>query len=121
WFRKTEQKKIGSAIVVHFLKDFWGIAFLSLPEMKKINQFLEGDNNGLQLIHSLQKKITTAIEQMEQATGVNRIQLLLDSLHLMSQSKQYKIITKDFDNNPNLKVNSAIDKIFTFSFNHFLE
>ena len=121
WFRKTEQKMIGSAIVVHFLKDFWGTPFLSMPEMKKINQLLEGDNNGLQLIQSLQKKITAGIEQMEQATGVDRIQLLLNSLHLMSQSKQYKIITKDFDNNLNLKVNSAIDKIFTFSFKHFLE
>ena len=121
WFRKTEQKMIGSAIVVHFLKDFWGTPFLSMPEMKKINQLLEGDNNGLQLIQSLQKKITTGIEQMEQATGVDRIQLLLNTLHLMSQSKQYKIITKGFDNNLNLKVNSAIDKIFTFSFKHFLE
>lgn len=121
WFRKTEQKMIGSAIVVHFLKDFWGASFLSMPEMKKINQLLEGANNGLQLNQSLQKKITAGIEQMEQATGAERIQLLLNSLHLMSLSKQYKIITKNFDNNLNLKENSAIDKIFTFSFKHFLE
>ena len=39
----------------------------------------------------------------------------------MSQSKQYRIITKGFDNDLNLKGNSAIDKIFTFSFKHFLE
>jgi AraC-like DNA-binding protein len=121
WFRKTEQKMIGSAIVVHFLKNFWGNSFLLMPEMKKINQLLESDNNGLQLVQSLQKKITTGIEEMESATGVDRIQLLLNSLHLMSQSKQYKIITKGFDNDLNSKENSAIDKIFTFSFKHFLE
>ena len=107
WFRKTDHKMIGSAIVVHFLKNFWGDSFLLMPEMKKINQLLESDNNGIQLIQSLQKKITTGIEQMEQATGVDRIQLLLNSLHLMSQSKQYKIITKGFDNDLNSKENSA--------------
>jgi AraC-like DNA-binding protein len=121
WFRKSEQKMIGSAIVVHFLKDFWGPSFLLMPEMKKILHLLEGDNNGLQLNKSLQKKITSGIEQIEMATGFDRIKLLLDTLHEMSLSKQYKIITKAFDKDLNQKENSAIDKIFTFSFRHFLE
>jgi AraC-like DNA-binding protein len=121
WFRKSEQKMIGSAIVVHFLKDFWGSSFLLLPEMKKIRQLLEGDNNGLQLCQSLQKKIAEGIEQIEKVTGVDRIQLLLNNLHQMSQSKQYKVITKSFDKDLNQKENSAIDKIFTYSFKHFLQ
>ena len=121
WFRKSEQKMIGSAIVVHFLKDFWGASFLQMPEMKKVLQLLEGDNNGLQLRQSLQKNITALIEQIEKATGADRIQLLLGTLHQMSQSKQYKVITKAFDKDLNQKENSTIDKIFTFSFRHFLQ
>ena len=38
WFRKSQQKMVGSAIVVHFMKDFWGSPFLLIPEMKKITQ-----------------------------------------------------------------------------------
>jgi AraC-like DNA-binding protein len=121
WFRKSDQKMIGSAIVVHFLKDFWGLVFLLMPEMKKILQLLEGDNNGIQLNKSLQKNITSIIEQIEKSTGVERIQLLINGLHQMSQSKQFKVITKAFDTDLNQKENSVIDKIFTYSFRHFLQ
>jgi AraC-like DNA-binding protein len=121
WFRKSNGKMIGSATVVHFLKDFWGAPFLTLPEMKKIVQLLEGDNNGIQLRLSLQKNIAEKIEQLEKAEGIQRIHLLLDSLQQISLSKQYKVITKAFDTNVNHKENTTIDKIFVFSFKHFLE
>ena len=39
----------------------------------------------------------------------------------MSESKQYIVITKAFDSSANNKENSAIEKIFTYSFKHFLE
>ena len=121
WFRKSDHKMIGSAVVVHFLKDFWGASFLKLPEMKKIFQLLEGENNGLQLRLSLQKNIAIQIEQIEKATGMQRIQLLLDILQQLSLSKQYHVITKSFDTGTDHKENSAIEKIFTYSFTHFLE
>ncbi len=121
WFRKSNPKMIGSAIVVHFLKDFWGASFLGLPEMKKILQLLEGDNNGIHLRQALQKNIAAKIEQIEKAEGIERIQLLLESLHQMSVSKQYKVITKAFNSDVDHKENTTIDKIFTFSFKHFLD
>ena len=121
WFRKSHQKMTGSAIVVHFLKDFWGPSFLLLPEMKKVLQLLEGDNNGLLLRQSLQKNIAAKIEQIEKANGIERIKLLLGSLQQMSLSKQYKVITKSFDTDVDHTENTAIDKIFTYSFKHFLE
>lgn len=88
WFRKSDQKMIGSAIVVHFLKNFWGYPFLLVPEMKKIRQFLEGENNGLQIQLSLQKTISSGIENLEKATELDRILQLLNILNLLSQSKQ---------------------------------
>jgi AraC-like DNA-binding protein len=121
WFRKSDHKMIGSAIVVHFVTDFWGSKFLQLPEMKKVLQLLKGDNKGLQLRQSLQKKVGISIEQIEKASGIDRIQLLLNSLHEMSQSKQYRVITKAFDENLNQKENSVIDTILKFSFAHFLQ
>ncbi len=121
WFRKSENKIICNAIVVHFLKDFLGEKFLLLPEMKKILLLLEGDNNGLQLRSTLQMKIANGIEQIEKATGLERIQLLLDNLQIISNSKQYKVVTKAFVKNINQKENSSIDKIFNYSFKHFLE
>lgn len=121
WFRKSHQKMIGSAIVVQFLKDFWGTSFLHLPEMKKLFRLLNSANNGLQLRQQLQKDIALKIEQMEKAPGLDRIKLLLDCLQLISESKQYTIVAKSFDLSINNEQNSTIEKVFNYSFKHFLE
>ena len=111
----------GSAIVLHFLKDFLGDHFLHLPEMKAVLRLLESDNNGIQLQKNLQKNILALLPQVEKASGINRIYLLLNCLQQMSESRQYQVITKAFDSRSSTKENSAIEKIFTYSFKHFLE
>ena len=121
WFRKSHQNMAGGAIVLHFLKDFWGDHFLQLPEMKTVLRLLDSDNNGIQLQKNLQKNIAEVMPQIQQANGLDRIYLLLKSLQQMSESKQYIVITKAFDSSANNKENSAIEKIFTYSFKHFLE
>jgi AraC-like DNA-binding protein len=121
WFRKTNQKMIGSAIVVHFLKDFWGERFLQMPETKVIRHLLESDNNGIQLLDGLENNISNLIQELEKADGIERIYLLMQCLRLMSQSKQYRVLTESFDTSINTKENPAIEKIFNYSFKNFLE
>lgn len=121
WFRKSHHNMIGSAIVTHFLKDFWGIHFLQLPEMKTVLRLLTSDNNGIQLQKNLQKDIAELLPQIEQSNGMNRISLLMKALQHMSESRQYRVITKAFDSSSSNKENTAIEKIFTYSFKHFLE
>lgn len=121
WFRKSHHNMTGSAIVLHFLKDFWGEQFLQIPEMKPILKLLDSDNNGILLQRQLQKNIAALMPQIEKANGMNRIHLLLNSLQLIAESKQYNVITKAFDSSTNLKENTAIEKIFSWSFKHFLE
>lgn len=121
WFRKSQQNMTGGAIVLHFLRDFWGNSFLSLPEMKTVLRLLNSDNNGIQLQKSLQKNITELMPRVLQASGLERIQLLLKILQQIAESKQYRVITKAFDSSTSNKENSAIEKIFNHSFKHFLE
>jgi len=121
WFRKSQQNRIGSAIVLHFLKDCWGHSFLQMPEMKAILKLLESDNHGILLQKKLQQNIAALLPQIEKATGIDRIHLLLNCLQQIAESKQYIVITKAFDSSANNKENTAIEKIFTWSFKHFLE
>ncbi|MBL0358264.1 MAG: helix-turn-helix domain-containing protein [Chitinophagaceae bacterium] len=119
WFRKSHPKMTGSAIVIHFRKDFCGDRFFQLPEMKKILWLLENDNNGILLQKKLKQTIAALIPQIENTKGLNRISLLLNCLQQISESKQYTVITKAFNPSSN-KENSAIEKIFTWSFLHYL-
>lgn len=120
WFRKSNPKIIGSGIVVHFLKDFWGEQFLQLPEMKNINQLLNSKNSGIQLDACLNNDLTVMIEQLEGMKGVERIIGLLNCLQQVSTSTNYKVISYAFSGITN-KENSAIEKIFDYSFKHYLD
>ncbi len=121
WFRKSRQCRIGSAVVLHFLKDFWGASFLQMPEMKAILKLLESNNKGISLQKKLRKNITELMLQVEKSSGIHRIYLLLNCLQQIAGSRQYDVLTKAFDAGINNKANSAIEKIFTWSFRHFLE
>jgi AraC-like DNA-binding protein len=121
WFRKNRKNSIGSAVVLHFRKDCWGAPFLQTPEMKSIKKLLESDNNGISLQKKLQKNISLLLPQVEKTTGISRICLLLNCLQQIADSKQYNILTKGFNTGARKSENTVIEKIFTWTFNHFLE
>ncbi len=121
WFRKSHHKMIGSAIVIHFLQAFWGEAFLLLPEMKKINLLLNSKNSGIQLQAGLKKDLAGLVQFMETANGIDRINCLLNCLQKMGTSNKYKVLSYDFSAKINSKENSAIEKIFDYSFKHYLD
>lgn len=121
WFRKSEHKMIGSAIVIHFLKDFMGEVFLSLPELKNICRPLENNDTGIQLQGQLAEEIAVIIKQMEQETGLDRIQLLLKGMQKIGTSTEQKTITTAFDSLAGGTENAMIETIIDYSFKHYLD
>lgn len=121
WFRKSKPKMTGSAIVIQFLRNFWGSDFLQMPEVKNVRGLLDRSGDGIQLQHMLLQQITTLIRSLENASGIERIFLLMECLQKIGTSKQYKIITTAFETSSDSKENSTIEKIIDYSFKHFLE
>nr|WP_288809809.1 AraC family transcriptional regulator [uncultured Sphingobacterium sp.] len=120
WFRKSKQDAIGSAIVVHFLKDFLGNAFLSLPEMHVIAGLLKNESMGIQLQGSSGQNIAHMIRQIENMEGLERIQLLLKCLEQIGLSEEQKVITIAFDTFAGGEENVLIETIIDYSFKNFL-
>ncbi|WP_316822944.1 AraC family transcriptional regulator [Pedobacter gandavensis] len=120
WFRKQEKQTIGSAIVIHFLTDFWGDRFLSLPEIKPIAKLLAQNNTGIQLEGDLSHEIATMIRRLESAEGMDRIQLLLNCMLKISLSAEQKVITMACSTTNSSAENSVIEAIIDYSFKHFL-
>jgi transcriptional regulator GlxA family with amidase domain len=69
----------------------------------------------------LKETIGKLIPEIENAAGLNRIYYLLNCLQLIGESKEFRVITKAFNSSISSKENSTIEKIFTWSFKHFLE
>jgi len=120
WFRKSQKNITGSAIVTHFLKDFWGGKFLALPEMKNVAGLLENKNTGIQLQGNLSNEINVLIRQLEYAEGFERVQLLLNCIQKISLSAEQKVVTTAFDTMNSGEENSVIETIIDYSFKHFL-
>lgn len=121
WFRKSQNTTIGSAIVIHFMRDFWGEGFLALPEMKNIAGLLDSKTTGIQLLENLSDDIAVLIRKLEFATGIERILLLISCMQKISTSTQQKIITTAFDTMTSGEENSVIETIIDYSFKHFLD
>jgi len=120
WFRKSRQDAVGSAIVVHFLKDFWGAGFLALPEMHVIAALLKNDSTGIQLMGDLATEIDLMIRKIENTEGLERIQLLLNCMEQIGSSEEHKVITMAFDTMAGREENIVIEAIIDYSFKNFL-
>jgi AraC-like DNA-binding protein len=119
WFRKHQTKMVGSAIVVHFKQDMLGNAFLQMPEIKTITNFLN-KNDGIQLQRKLKKEIGNSIMEIHEAKGFQRVFMLLQCLQQMSVSTNYTSLTQNFSSSNN-NINPAIEKIIDYSFNNYLQ
>jgi AraC-like DNA-binding protein len=121
WFRKENETMIGSALVIQFLNDFWGSAFLNLPELERINQLLTGNPFALKLHGEHHATIAKGIYELEKAEGISRILLLVQLLGIISKCKESKVITKAFQIKSSIKENNAIEQVFDYSMKHYLE
>ena len=118
-FRKRHHKMIGDAVVAHFKKDVFGESFFLLPEIKNMHHFLH-KSDAIQLLNKLKKEVSALLITMETARGLERINLLLQSLQKMSTSASHSKLTQDFSS-PDNNINPAIEKIIEYSFKHYLE
>ena len=118
WFKKQHQKIIGSALVLHFKQDIFGVDFLQLSELKNVRNLIQ-KNDGLQILAALKKEITAAMIQMETLQGFQRINVLLQCLQKISYSNSIVTLTQNFESS-NAHIDPAIEKIIDYSFKHYL-
>jgi len=83
------------AIVIQFRKDFAGEPFLQLPESAKIRQLFEMARAGLQISGSLKTVVSAKMEQIAASDGFARLLLLMEILHLISDSEEIQPIDSE--------------------------
>lgn len=119
WFRKNNAKMIGSAVVAQFKKGILGNDFLSNPEMRTTNNLLSKDE-GYKFEKKIKSIIAEKLKALQDAKSFKRLELLLDILHNISITKQYKMLSQNFSSNSN-HINPAIESIIDYSFKNYLE
>lgn len=78
--------------VIHFNEDFWGSAFLELPELQDIKKLLQQAQLGIQVMGKEKKQIAALISQTVEAKGTRKVISLMESLLAIADCKQLKTL-----------------------------
>lgn len=119
WFRKKDNHPIGASMVVHFRGDFLGETFFDLPEMSSIKRLLNNSSRGIYLNGNLKKNISEKLLQLENQKGYFKITGLLDMLHEISISDEYKYVSSLDQFNYSVRDQFLINLVFEFSVQNF--
>lgn len=119
-FQKHENI-ITSAVVIQFLEDFWGKAFLSLPECNKVNQLFKKSMSGLKVNDPLKFLLKPLIQELELQKGFNRIITLCECINLLAENGDYIYLSSASIITANSEEQEKINAIFNFTLKSFKE
>lgn len=94
-YYKQESSLRAKSIVVHFLEESLGKDFLDLPECDNLQKLLVRSRSGLHITGEANKMVSRKLKDMLAVSGLKRWILLVDILHILSDTTEYSIISND--------------------------
>lgn len=89
YFEKNNVER-ADAVVVHFMEDFLGQNFLTLPETEPIKKVLNLSKRGLVILGNTRDKIATIMNAMPQQSGLKRLSSLFEIFDILANSTEYE-------------------------------
>lgn len=120
-FQKTDRDLVTSALVVQFTDNFWGDAFMQLPESRVIQKLFETAAHGLKMTDQCRLLVTPLIKQLEHATGFERILLLCHCLFTIAQDQGYSKLSTQEIKTYRSRNKERIDSILQYTIDSFQE
>jgi len=122
WVNQPIENENASAIVIQFGELFLGKGVDDLPEMQKVNAFLEKSKSGFEILGKTKETITQKIIGLQHNSPLQKIAGLLEIFDILSQSTE--IITIDdlfFEHQYNKSETARFQKIFSYLIENFKE
>lgn len=118
---KKSGNLITSAVVVHFRKNFWGDAFINLPESKGILRLLNTSLHGLKITGESKELLHDRIISLEKEKGFRRIITLCECLDILARKEEFLTLSTQEVKETNNKNRERIDAIFNYTMENFRE
>ncbi|HEY8920200.1 MAG TPA: AraC family transcriptional regulator [Chitinophaga sp.] len=110
------------AVAIHFHENFWGDAFLQLPEMEPVRMLLKQAGRGLQIHGKAKAALSLQMEEILQATGPQKITLLIHLLTAIAATPEKSFLSSlGFVQEYNLQRTDKINEIYHYTFNNFTQ
>ncbi|TFF38907.1 AraC family transcriptional regulator [Mucilaginibacter psychrotolerans] len=119
YFNK-EQPAAADISVVHFDQNFWGEAFMSLPENIGIRTIIELAQRGIKITGANQQAIGELVEKILSADGARKIILLMEALLAIGDCKDVvQLASLGFSHNFQEPEKDRIHDIYNYSIANF--
>jgi len=106
--------------VAHFDEQFWGKAFLNLPENASIKLLLEKAKRGIRVQGKAKRLVAQILQDMLETHGIKRIILLIEALNSIATEQDYELISSvGFHPSFQDKEKGRINSIFEYTLSHF--
>lgn len=122
WYRADDacyQHQKPASIVIHFLDDCFGEFFFELSEMTEIKRFLETAKLGIEFYGETRVKIREKIQNLLKADKVVRMLGLIEILHQMSCSKEYRFLSENAIVGISKKDSERMNEVFDYVLKNF--
>ena len=118
-FNEADGQPVHST-VIHFSENFWGDAFLQLPETKPIRSLLDKARRGVLISARDEEKIPALVRKINSTEGVGRIIALIECLSAFAGSDRLQLLSSigfrpDYAESENDRINA----IYDYTFRHF--
>jgi hypothetical protein len=122
WYRADDacyQHQKPASIVIHFLNDCFGKDFFEAEEMTEIKYFLKTANLGIEFYGQTRTKIQEKIQCLLKADKVARMLGLIEILHLMSVTKEYRFLSENAIVGVSKKDSERMNEVFNYVLKNF--
>jgi AraC-like DNA-binding protein len=108
------------AVAIHFHENFWGDAFLHLPEMEPVRLLLKQARRGIKISGMAREQLSREMEAMLQASGTQRITILINLLTAIAATTEKNLLSSlGFVQEYNLQRTDKINEIYHYTFSNF--
>ncbi|NQU54119.1 MAG: AraC family transcriptional regulator [Bacteroidetes bacterium] len=88
-------------IVIQFPSDFFKEQILHCPEFHLIGELFDRSSRGIRFSKEITKKASKKIIKVNKAKGLKRILLLLETLQILAQTDEYRLLAGELYHNEN--------------------
>ncbi|MBT8184900.1 MAG: AraC family transcriptional regulator [Eudoraea sp.] len=111
-----------SETVVQMKKDFLGLEFFEIPEMRKIQKLFEIAKGGIVFYGQAKQELGAKMEFLEHQSNFNRLLSILDILNGLANTEEFRILNANgFSMETGVKDNDRINIVFNHVKNNFKE
>lgn len=120
-FRKEDPNSVGGSLVIHFLEEFLGKDFGSIPEMQEIQLLFRKSRMGIRVHGNTKKVISDIMNTMPSLQGMERLIALLKLLSTLAASTEYELLSSPEIVGQNTRDSDRLNAVFDHVMRHFKE